>query len=105
MVPGPGTVKRGRPTDRLKEQVTPPTLEAAQRELKDEVVSRKSTGQPFDHVTKVQQAQAGLVKRITQLQRLLGDTRTTEAQRPALEAELSEASQLLDHTEQFVPRH
>ena len=41
VVPGPGTVKRGRPTDRLKEQVTPPTLEAAQRELKDEVVSRK----------------------------------------------------------------
>ena len=105
VVPGPGPVKRGRPTDRLKEQVTPPTLEAARRELKDEVVSRKSTGQPFDHVTKVQQAQAGLVKRITQLQRLLGDTRTTEAQRPALEAELSEASQLLDHTEQFVPRH
>jgi hypothetical protein len=104
VAPGPGRVKVGRPTDRLKEQVSPPTLEAARRELKDEVVSRRSTGQPFDHVTKVRQAQAGLVKRVTQLQRLLGDTRTTEAQRPALEAELSEASQLLDHTEQFVPR-
>jgi hypothetical protein len=44
------------------------------------------------------------VTRITQLLRLLGDTRTTDAERPALEAELSEASRLLDRTEQFVPR-
>lgn len=101
---GPGSAKRGTPTDRLKEQLTDPSLDAARREAKGEVVSRRSTGQPYDHVTKVQQAQAGLVRRITQLQRLLGDTRTTDAQRPAIEAELSEASKLLDHTEQFLPR-
>jgi Bacterial toxin 28 len=82
--------------------VDDPTLDAARRELQGEVVRRRSDGTPFDHVTKVQQGQEGLLKRITQLQ--LGDTRTTEAQRPALEAELSEASRLLDHSEQFVPR-
>jgi Bacterial toxin 28 len=54
--------------------------------------------------TATDQGQRGLVTRITQLQRLLGDTRTTDAERPALEAELSEASRLLDRTEQFVPR-
>lgn len=100
----PGPVKQGRPTDRLKEQVDDPTLDAARRELQGEVVRRRPDGEPFDHVEKVQQGQRGLVKRITQLQRQLGDTRTTEAQRPALEAELSEASRLLDHSEQFVPR-
>ncbi len=52
----------------------------------------------------VREAQNGLVKRIQQLQRLLGDTRTRPADRPALEAELSEASHLLDRSEQFVPR-
>lgn len=102
---GTGPSRRGTPTDRLKEQVTDITLDAARRELKGEVVSRRSQGTPFDHVTKARQGQRGLVNRITQLQRLLGDTRTTGVQRPALEAELSEASRLLDHTEQFVPRH
>ena len=68
------------------------------------MVARRPDGEPFDHVTKVRQGQRGLVTRITQLLRLLGDTRTTDAERPALEAELSEASRLLDRTEQFVPR-
>jgi len=44
------------------------------------------------------------VNRVTELQRQLGDTRTGAGERPALEAELTEASRLLDHTEQFVPR-
>ena len=56
------------------------------------MVARRPDGEPFDHVTKVRQGQRGLV------------TRTTDAERPALEAELSEASRLLDRTEQFVPR-
>lgn len=103
--PGPSApIGPGRPTDRLKEQVDDPTLDAARRELQGEVVARRPDGEPFDHVTKVRQGQRGLVSRITELQRLLGDTRTTETQRPALEAELSEASRLLDHTERFVPR-
>jgi Bacterial toxin 28 len=104
---GPGLpvpTGRGTPTDRVKEQVDPPTLDAARRELEGEVVARRPDGEPFDHVQKVQQGQRALVKRITQLQRQLGDTRTTDDQRPALETELSEASRLLDHTEQFVPR-
>ncbi len=100
----PGSSRQGTPTDRLKEQVDDPTLEAARREMQGEVVARRSDGQPYDHVTKVRQGQRGLVNRIIELQRGLGDTRTTESERRALDAELSEASRLLDHTEESVPR-
>jgi hypothetical protein len=37
----------------------------------------------FDHVTKVQNAQRGLVNRITQLQRQIGDTRISDTGRAA----------------------
>ena len=72
--------------------------------LDGEVVATKSDGTPWNHVQEVREAQNGLVKRIQQLQRQLGDTRTAGADRPALEAELSEASRLLDYSERFVPR-
>ncbi|WP_312034016.1 putative T7SS-secreted protein [Actinoplanes sp. TBRC 11911] len=93
-----------RKTDRLKEHLTEKDLDAASRELKGEVVATKSTGQPWDHVDEVQNAQRGLVKRIDQLKRLLGDARASEAEKAAYQEELSEASRLLDHSEQFVPR-
>jgi hypothetical protein len=93
-----------RKTDRLKEHLTEKDLDAARRELNGEVVATKSTGQPWDHVDEVQNAQRGLVRRIDQLKRLLGDTRGSEADKAAYREELSEASRLLDHSEQFVPR-
>ena len=68
------------------------------------MVARKPNGQPWDHVDEVRNAQRGLVRRIDQLKRLLGDSRAGEADRAAYEAELSEASRLLDYSEQFVPR-
>jgi hypothetical protein len=101
---GPGG-KAGRKTDRLKEHLTDEDLDGARRELKGEVVKRKSSGQPWDHVHEVRDAQNGLVNRITQLQRQIGDTRISDTDRAALQSELSEASRLLDYSEQFVPRH
>jgi hypothetical protein len=91
-------------TDRMKEHLTEKDLDAARRELNGEVVARKSTGQPWDHVDEVRNAQRGLVRRIDQLKRLLGDSRASGADRAAYESELSEASRLLDYSEQFVPR-
>ncbi|SNY04720.1 putative T7SS-secreted protein [Paractinoplanes atraurantiacus] len=91
-------------TDRMKEHLTDRDLDAARRELNGEVVARKPSGQPWDHVDEVRNAQRGLTRRIDQLKRLLGDSRTTEAERAAYQSELSEASRLLDHSEQFVPR-
>ena len=44
------------------------------------------------------------MNRIAELKRMLGDSRVPQSERPALETELSEASRLLDHTENFVPR-
>ncbi|XVU25067.1 putative T7SS-secreted protein [Actinoplanes sp. CA-054009] len=91
-------------TDRMKEHLTDRDLDAARRELNGEVVARKPSGQPWDHVDEVRNAQRGLTRRIDQLKRLLGDSRTGEAERAAYQSELSEASRLLDHSEQFVPR-
>ncbi|MGX1763145.1 polymorphic toxin type 28 domain-containing protein [Streptomyces lydicus] len=45
-----------------------------------------------------------MVNRIGQIQRKLGDSRTSGTERQELERELSEASRLLDYSEQFVPR-
>ncbi|WP_433371358.1 putative T7SS-secreted protein [Actinoplanes sp. CA-142083] len=91
-------------TDRMKEHLTDRDLDAARRELNGEVVARKPTGQPWDHVDEVRNAQRGLVRRIGQLNRLLANPGTSTADRAAYESELSEASRLLDHSEQFVPR-
>jgi Bacterial toxin 28 len=96
----PGSTK----TDRLKEHLTPRDLDAAQRELKGEVVARKSGGDPWDHVSEVRDAQQGLVNRIAQLKKQLADSRSTPTERAAAQTELSEASKLLDRSEQFVPR-
>jgi hypothetical protein len=96
--------RSGTKTDRMKEQIDQPTLDAARRELNGEVVSTKPTGEPYDHLDKVRNAQRGLVSRIVELKRQLADARIADADKPALQAELAEASQLLDYTEQFAPR-
>lgn len=96
--------KAGTKTDRLKEHLTDRDLDAARRELDGEVVATKPNGQPWDHVDEVQNAQRGLANRIEQIKRQLGDSRLSDADRSTLQSELSEASRLLDHSEQFVPR-
>lgn len=96
--------KSGTKTDRLKEHLTDRDLDAARRELKGEVVARKPNGQPWDHVDEVRNAQRGLLNRINQIKRQLSDSRLSGTDRSPLESELSEASRLLDRSEQFVPR-
>ncbi|MFD6220425.1 polymorphic toxin type 28 domain-containing protein [Nocardia asteroides] len=93
------------PTDRIKEHLTDRDLDAARRELNGEVVARKPDGTPWDHVQEVRDAQQGLANRIDQINRRLGWPGLDAAERAALERELSEASKLLDHSEQFVPRN
>lgn len=92
-------------TDRIKEHLTDRDLDAARRELNGETVATKPDGTPWDHVDEVQNAQRGLVNRIAQINRQLGDSRLSAAGRAALTGELSEASKLLDYSEQFVPRN
>jgi hypothetical protein len=98
------SVESGTKTDRLKEHLTDRDLDAARRELDGEVIATKPDGTPWDHVDEVRNAQRGLVNRIGQLKRQLGDTRISAADKSALQSELSEASRLLDYSEQFVPR-
>jgi hypothetical protein len=91
-------------TDRLKEHLTDKDLDAARRELNGEVVKEKGSGVPYDHIKEVQEAQDGLSNRINRIKQLLSDSRLKPEERPDLESELSEASRLLDYTEQWVPR-
>jgi len=91
-------------TDGIRENLDKDTLEAARRELKGEVVVRKTRGQPFDHVMKVRNAQRGLLNRIEKIKSKLEDPNLLDNERQALEDELSDASKLLDYTEKFVPR-
>lgn len=97
----PGPTK----TDRLKEHLTDRDLDAARRELDGEVVATKSDGTPWDHVDEVRNTQRGLVNRIGQIKRQLSDSRISDADRAGLNDELSQASKLLDYSEQFVPRN
>jgi hypothetical protein len=94
---------RGR-LDGIKRQVTRPTLDAARRELKGEVVARKSSGSPYDHVYKVQRAQDGLIGLIDRSQKRLGDSRLSNEDRVAVQKVLGEVSRMLDFTEEFVPQ-
>ena len=49
-------------------------------------------------------SQKGPINRISQLKRLLGDSRVSASDEAQFEAELSEGSRLFDHSEQFVTR-
>lgn len=103
--PAPGSAgRRGTPTDRAKEHLTERDLDGARRELNGEVVARKSNGEPWNHVQEVRETQNKLVKRIDQLKRVLADTRVGTDPKAVAQAELSEASRLLEHSKQFVPR-
>ncbi len=96
--------RAARKTDRIKEHVTHRDLDAARRELDGEVVARRADGTPYDHVDEVRNAQRGLANRIDVLNRRLGNPNLTAAERADMQAELGEASRLLDHTEGYVPR-
>ncbi|HEX6683019.1 MAG TPA: polymorphic toxin type 28 domain-containing protein [Candidatus Limnocylindrales bacterium] len=98
-----GTPRIPSKTDRMKEHLTERDLDAARREAAGEVVARKPDGTPWDHVDEVRNAQRGLNNRIDQLKRQMGDTRLSDAERAAVQDELTEASKLLDHSKGYLP--
>ena len=79
-------------------------LDAARREAAGEVVKRKANGIPYNHVKELQDAQNGLLNRIAAIYKQLANPALNGATRSALQRELSEASKLLDKTEEFLPR-
>ncbi|MCQ3951221.1 MAG: hypothetical protein DPW14_15550, partial [Planctomycetes bacterium] len=93
------------PTDRLKSQLferegKPESASAVRAAQSEFAGGPKVCGK--DHVTKVHQAQAGLKRRIIEIQRKAWHPGTPPWERQALLRELSEASKLLDKTEEFV---
>ncbi|GAA1400817.1 RHS repeat-associated core domain-containing protein [Oerskovia paurometabola] len=92
-------------TDRIAEHLTSRDLDAAKRELGGEVVARKADGTPWDHVGEVRDAQQGLLKRLHQVKVQMSKAGVDDPSFPSLQDELSQASKLLDLSEQYVPRH
>ncbi|WP_130342492.1 polymorphic toxin type 28 domain-containing protein [Herbihabitans rhizosphaerae] len=98
---------KGEPTqtDKHKKHLKRSDLDGARRESGGEVVKRKAkTGVPYDHVDEVQNSQRGLLNQIDWLNKKLDDSRTSDADKKKMEAELGEASKLLDRSEGFLPR-
>jgi hypothetical protein len=91
-------------TNRYESILDAKHLDAAARELRGEVVSRRPDGKPYDHVDEVRNAQKGLMSRIQSINNALSSPTTDPIQRYFLQRELSQASRLLDHSEEFVPR-
>ena len=91
-------------TDAIKEHILNGELDAARREAAGEIVGRKVNGNPYDHVKELRDAQNGLLNRIQNIKKSLGNPNLDIGTRIALEQELSQASKLLDKTEEFLPR-
>lgn len=82
------------------------TLNAARRELKGEQIDlAKQRGVEYDHISKVESAQKGLLFTIQRISKRLEYPSLPAAERQALTEELSKASKLLDYTKIFVPRN
>ena len=101
---GPGGQVPKTKTDALKNHILNGELDAARREAAGEVVKRKANGIPYNHVKELQDAQNGLLNRIAAIYKQLANPALNGATRSALQRELSEASKLLDKTEEFLPR-
>lgn len=86
-----------------KEHLTERDLDAARRELDGEVVALRPDGTPFDHVGEVRDSQRGLKNIINTINNRLSHPETTRVEREQLQDALSDASRLLDRSEQFVP--
>ena len=84
----------------LSKNLDAPTIQAAMRELKGEVVAASPrTGKPFDHVRKVREAATGLRNEADKIKKLLRSTDLTQKARAALQAQLRRAKRTLEELE------
>jgi RHS repeat-associated protein len=77
-------------------------FDAVRREKNGEVVSRKSRGQPHDHVNEVKEAMAGLRQNIEKLKGVLGRGNLLPEQRKRAQDLLGRASKRLDNAEKAI---
>ena len=97
--------KRRRELDDLKEHLTDKDLDAARRELDGEVVQDKSSGEPYNHVDEVSKAQRGLAGLMQRLGNAFAAQKSASPEMQELIGIYNQASQLLDRSEQYVPRN
>ena len=92
------------PTDRIiRDHLQQRDLEAARIERRGGTVGNRPDGRPWNHVQEVRDAQRGLINRIGTINRQLGNPNLEQAQRQALQRELSQASRALDRSRRYSP--
>ncbi|MFY1616412.1 polymorphic toxin type 28 domain-containing protein [Micromonospora sp. WMMD736] len=88
----------------VRDHLQPKDLTGAQRELRGEVLGRRSNGKPYDHIDEVTSAQAGLFNRINTIKSRLGTVNLNSTTRASLQIELGYASRMLDYSYKYMPR-
>jgi hypothetical protein len=77
-------------------------IDAVKRERQGQIVHTKADGTPSDHVTEYRQEQVRVRKRIGELKGIIGNSRCSAEDKATAQRELSDASKLLDWTENNV---
>ncbi len=88
--------------DGQKSHLTRKDLHSARKEASGEVVKVRDDGKPFNHIQEVNDAQQGLKKTIVKLKKGLNEN-YSPLEKARIEKEISEASKLLDLSEEFLP--
>jgi uncharacterized protein RhaS with RHS repeats len=77
---------------------------AALREARGEVVSRRPDGKPFDHINEIRETANGLRRDIREIDSALGKSNLSGAARESLEGARARASTLLDRANRTLKR-
>ncbi|QDU60465.1 hypothetical protein Pan216_13060 [Planctomycetes bacterium Pan216] len=91
-----------RRVDNYKHSLDPRHVKSAAREKAGEVVSRKESGVPYDHLTETRNDMASAKRHIVNIKKHLSDRNLSKANRAIIEGELGELSNLLDNAENIL---
>ena len=98
-----GTVKAFRTIDNnIGDHLTPSDLSGAVKDLQGNPVM-KSSGEAWQHLTEVTNAQRGLANELKTLKGALGNDELGSQARALIEKKISRTSRFLDETEKLVP--
>jgi RHS repeat-associated protein len=89
---------------RIKDPLNARHFNDVRREKAGEVVQRKASGQPYDHVREVKEAMRGLQNDVVRLKSILSRGNLTADQRQRAQALLRQASKRLDNAEKAVSK-
>jgi len=88
-------------TNIFGKELTEATISAAAREVHGETVAVKSSGEAFNHISKMDNAMNGAKRALEALKKTAADSRLTESQRKQVTDALSKYSKKLDEVEKL----